>query len=51
MPVVEPLFDEGVALGKPLDEVFILNVVDRDVTMLVASEKRRIVGEFPVYDG
>ena len=51
LPVVQSSFDEGIALRKPLDEVFIVNVVDRDVKMLVASDKRRIVGKFPVYDG
>ena len=45
------MFDEGVAFRKPLNEILIVNVVDRDVTMLVAFEKGRIVGKFPVYDG
>lgn len=51
LPVIQPSFDEGIALGKPLNEVFIVIVHNRDVKMMVASDKRRIAGKFPVYDG
>lgn len=51
LPVGQPLSDEDIALRKPLNKIFIVNVVDRDVKMLVAFDKRRIVGKFPVYDG
>jgi hypothetical protein len=49
-PVVQPLVDEGVASRKPLDEVFVLNIVDGNVQMLVAFDQRRFIGKLPVYD-
>lgn len=40
LPVVQPVLDKGVAFGKPLDKVFIVNVMDRNVHVLVASDER-----------
>lgn len=36
LPVAQPLLNEGIALGEPLNEVFVVNVVDGDMQMLVA---------------
>lgn len=51
LPVVQPLLDKGVALGKPLDEVLIINIVNRDVQMLVPLGERRVIGKIPNYNG
>jgi hypothetical protein len=50
LAVAQSLLDEVVALGEPLNEIFIVNIIDGDVQMLVAFDKRRVIGELPVYD-
>ena len=49
-PVAQPLIDKGVTFGKPLDEVCIVNVINRNVQMLVASKELRVVRRLPIYD-
>lgn len=49
-PVAQPLLDEGIAFGKPLNEVFVVNIINGNVQMLVALDKRRVIGKLPVYD-
>jgi hypothetical protein len=44
------LLDEGVAFGKPLDKVLILDIVNGNVQILVAFDERRLIGKLPVYD-
>jgi hypothetical protein len=50
LAVAQSLLDEVVTLGEPLDEIFIVNIIDGDVQMLVAFDKRRVLGELPVCD-
>jgi hypothetical protein len=51
LPGAQTLLDEGVALGKPFDEIFVVHIIDGDVHMFVSSDERRVFGKFPIYDG
>ena len=39
-----------IAPRKPLQQIFILNIIDRDMKMLIAAYEWSIVFEFPIED-
>ena len=51
LPATQALLNKGIALGKPFNEIFPFKIIDRDVQVFVALDKRRVIGELPVYDG
>ena len=46
--IVQPLLDEGIALRKPLEKIFILDIVHWNVQMLIATYEWSVILEFPV---
>ena len=51
LPVAQSFLDEGIALGKPLNEIFIVDIMDGNVQMLIGSKERRVTGQPRVYHG
>lgn len=48
---IQPLINEGVAYGKPLDQFLIFDIVNWDVEVLVSSSKRRVVAKSAIKNG
>lgn len=49
--VVKPLLYKAVGLWKPFQQIFVLDIVDWYVQMLVASDQWNIILELPIKDG
>lgn len=48
VPVVQTLVDESVALGEPFEEIFILDIVNRNMEVVITAHDWSIVLELPV---
>lgn len=50
-PVVQTLVNEVIAFGKPLEKVLVVNIVHRDMKVLIAACEWRIILELPIDSG
>jgi hypothetical protein len=47
---METIVEKAVGLGEPGDQVFVIDVIDRDVKVLVPFDEPGVVVEMPVND-
>jgi len=48
VPIVQAVVNEGIAPREPCEKVFVVDVIDRNVEVLITTDERCIVVEPPI---